>query len=897
MDEHIRIGDVAPRVQYVADGVQSAFTYPFPIFEPADLTVYLDAVPQAGGFGVDGAGASEGGSVVFDAPPAAGRRVTLRRNLVVARTSDFQENGVLRARTLNDELDYQVAALQEVKEDLGGAIRLDPSDGGTLAALPFRTERANRLLGFDSVGEVTVFDRGEAELTLTFPGAVPRTVEDKLSETLTARDFGAVGDGAVDDGPALQAAMNAASASGRVLEIGEGLFRTGMPLRLGGGAAGLVMRGTILFAGADGQAALTIGEATVRTQARHYQGLRVIRATQGNWANERDIGILLRNFDACRVEILLVQGFTIGVRTEGSGVSGSPAGFEDSDIHLGRLVNNRIGLDIWCSQPGPWAWNNSVRYYGGHFANAGSVNPTVARYGVRLGRAPGGYALHNTHIFHGPAFELQNGYQSGGPGIAVDAIPFLNLTAGRAVVARGIRMEGCSPHVAEHRNAGRNNDVPARIDAQDCVYEVIYASNGAKPLEGGLPRGDAYLVDVKYGAGCNRAGGVVIPMAQAAAATRCTRLIADVPSLRAAAFRWKVNAQTREVTVGVEGCAVLSSNVPGATTLSALAFPGLDLITPVGEGISMPTARAIGWVARTDRCKEFEVAFSGNRCRPFVMIFDAAENVIQPTLVPDPDGPRTAAVGIPPLPPGTFDPDPDPNRPDQDPDPDTTEQPPGDLVPDPTGPVVRFSNAGALYNSAAKWWITGAEPQDFTVSRLQRITLPAEAAFAIIGITSLGTEFADADADGIPGETNILRSMRLYCPPEYAPALIFGAARAWGSREITVTAPWDPPSLPAGATSGGGTSGTATPSVFSLRTALTVSVPGASQGDFCQAAFQPASGFHTGAFLFHANVGAPGELGGSGGAELVTVTAHNLTGGTVDLPAGTVTVRVVKPRL
>ncbi|WP_241671222.1 hypothetical protein [Dankookia rubra] len=159
MDEHIRIGDVAPRVQYLADGTQASFIYPFPIFAEADLEVRLDGLVQAAGYSVTGAGASAGGSVVFDAPPAAARRVTLRRNLAVARTTDFQANGILRARTLNDELDYQVAALQEVKEELGNALRLDPSEVGGAATLPLPAVRANRLLGFDSTGGVTVLPR------------------------------------------------------------------------------------------------------------------------------------------------------------------------------------------------------------------------------------------------------------------------------------------------------------------------------------------------------------------------------------------------------------------------------------------------------------------------------------------------------------------------------------------------------------------------------------------------------------------------------------------------------------------------------------------------------------------------------------------------------------------
>ena len=144
MDEHIRIGDVAPRVQYVADGVQTSFTYPFPIFAATDLEVRLDGQVQPGGFSVSGAGASAGGSVVFDAPPPGGRSVTLRRNLTVARTTDFQANGILRARTLNDELDYQVAVLQEVKEDIGNALHLDPSEVGGATVLPLRGGRGRR---------------------------------------------------------------------------------------------------------------------------------------------------------------------------------------------------------------------------------------------------------------------------------------------------------------------------------------------------------------------------------------------------------------------------------------------------------------------------------------------------------------------------------------------------------------------------------------------------------------------------------------------------------------------------------------------------------------------------------------------------------------------------------
>ena len=598
MAEHITIGDVAPRVQYVADGVLAAFTYPFPIFDAADLEIRIDGVVLTGGATVTGAGASEGGSVVFDAPPRAGAKVTLRRRLAIARTTDFQNNGVLRARALNDELDYQVAALQQVADDVGGAMRLDPTDSGGLV-LPLRGARANRVLGFDSTGDVTVFDRDTGLLGVPYPGGVPRSVEDKLAERLTARDFGATGDGVTDDGPALAAAMAAAAASGKTLEIGEGTFRTTQPLVLGGGAAGLVMRGTILYAGPDGQAALTLGDgAAVRNAAKRYEGLRVLRASISDWMNEADIGLVMRNLDASFVEIRQVEGFTIGIRTQGV-----ERGFEDTTIILGRIVNNKIGLDVRTETAG--AWNTSVRYYGGHFALGSSVHTDKDRYGVRLSAAPGAYVAHNRHLFDGPGFELQARDRP------ITGIPFLIEVNSRSVWARAVRMEGCSPYVARH-TAG----------AQDHVYEVAWASQG-------------YLVDIDYPASATRTGSVVRATHQSAAFREATREIGAVPNLRAARIRWS------NTEWGFEKLACLSSNVSGSiATLADFAFPALSSYAFTDSGVLLTGGRGLGFVVDARGCREFALAVDADAPRLVVMCFDASRN-----LLTDSGTPRARASG------------------------------------------------------------------------------------------------------------------------------------------------------------------------------------------------------------------------------------------------------------
>jgi hypothetical protein len=587
MPEHIRIGDIAPRVHYVADGVQTGFTYPFPIFDAGDIALLRDGVPSGFGFTVEGAGNSSGGTIRFAEAPAAGTDLTLLRRLPIARVTDFQSNGVLRAATLNDELDQQVASLQEVRDDASGAIRLDLSEPPSGMVLPRREARADKLLGFDATGEVTVYGR-TGTVAAVFPGAIPRSVEDKLAEALTARDFGAVGDGIADDGPALQAAMNAAGSAGRYLLIGEGTFRTTMPLMLPGSAVGLTMKGSLLYAGPGGQAALTIGDGgAVRNATKVYQGIRLVRAVVSDWTNFNDIGVVLRNMDSSTIEVRHVEGFTIGIRT-----LGVERGFEDSNLFLGRIINNCVGLDIHCQTAS--AWNTSVRYHGGHFAVASALYPTVSRYGIRFSAEPGAYIAHNRHVFFGPAFELQARDRP-----AILGVPFLSEVSSRAVIAYGMRMEGCSPYAAYHTG-----------NAQDHVYEVAWASQG-------------YLVDVLYAPTSARVGAVVRALHQAAAHREFSREIGGVPNLRAAAFRWNAT-QT-----GFDKLACLSSNVSGgAVTLADFAFPGLEDYVLTDRGVILPGGRGLGFVVDTRRAKEFALAVDADNPRLVVQCFDAAMNLL-----------------------------------------------------------------------------------------------------------------------------------------------------------------------------------------------------------------------------------------------------------------------------
>lgn len=152
MTEHITIGDIAPRIQYTADGAQTVFTYPFPVFAGADLEVYLGESLQASGYTVSGAGESDGGDITFDTAPANATTVTLRRRITAERTTDFQEGGAFRAKTINDELDRLIAVAQEIRDDIGRVIRLAPTDPDAAIELPAAADRAGNYMAFDGSG-------------------------------------------------------------------------------------------------------------------------------------------------------------------------------------------------------------------------------------------------------------------------------------------------------------------------------------------------------------------------------------------------------------------------------------------------------------------------------------------------------------------------------------------------------------------------------------------------------------------------------------------------------------------------------------------------------------------------------------------------------------------------
>jgi hypothetical protein len=214
----------APYNEYISDGVATVYPYEFQLLSAGDLVVTADgvAIPSSD-FTLSGVGSQQGGDVTFSTPPASGSIVLLSRDIALERDTDYQYNGDLKESTVDSDFNRLWQALQGVGARLGGALRLPYPEQAD--ELPSASGRKGFLLGFDDVTGavklVTAAAGSAIALALQLAlsggsalvgfiqagvGAVIRTVQAKLRETVSIKDFGAVGDGVTDDTAAFLAA-------------------------------------------------------------------------------------------------------------------------------------------------------------------------------------------------------------------------------------------------------------------------------------------------------------------------------------------------------------------------------------------------------------------------------------------------------------------------------------------------------------------------------------------------------------------------------------------------------------------------------------------------------------------------------------------------------------------
>lgn len=164
-----------PVVSHSGNGVTTVFAYNFKILAAADIEVSVDGVVKTltTDYSVSGVGAGGGGNVTMVSPPASGTgNVVLRRNMAYKRTAyDYQEGGDFMAETIDADIDSAVMMLQQLDSELTRAVKLPVGTVTNQEIAETAAERADKLLGFDSAGNLSVLALADASVETVTPFA------------------------------------------------------------------------------------------------------------------------------------------------------------------------------------------------------------------------------------------------------------------------------------------------------------------------------------------------------------------------------------------------------------------------------------------------------------------------------------------------------------------------------------------------------------------------------------------------------------------------------------------------------------------------------------------------------------------------------------------------------
>lgn len=148
------------------NGSTTTFAYNFKIFADTDLVVIIRSAAGTETtktltthYTVAGAGDASGGSITFTSGniPVTGETVVIRRNVPQTQAIDYIANDPFPAETNEEGLDRATMIAQQVSEATDRSIKLSRTN--TMTSTEFTvgaTERANKILAFDSAGEISV---------------------------------------------------------------------------------------------------------------------------------------------------------------------------------------------------------------------------------------------------------------------------------------------------------------------------------------------------------------------------------------------------------------------------------------------------------------------------------------------------------------------------------------------------------------------------------------------------------------------------------------------------------------------------------------------------------------------------------------------------------------------
>ncbi len=520
----------------------------------------------------------------------------------------------------------------------------------------------------NSAIEVVAFATGSigsttADLVTYIPagtGAVQTTVQTKLRETVSVKDFGAVGDGVTDDTAAIQAALDAAKINGDALFFPEGRYIVSSPLILpvknGTYRVPLYLYGTsaenapdelgsiIEYTGTSGslfEGRGVSGTDTRRTQLKVENIQLYGTFTQGSLTNTT-VGFNLYASTSLELNNVLVFGFQYGMLIEG--------GWWYSAINNVKFRQSKTAVKT------NGAANGSV-FRNCSFANVDDYSVQADYFGFSINFDNcwfEGGGITEVLLTNGGTARIQNSYfETVGTGAVVEMARYAAAT-GQApmlyMTGCDIQSSGGVDHVVSLYNAapenanmtaifsgiwcqltGKNGFVGASGGTNTIVYElgqINYFNNPVIPLL--TPTSTAEEVKVN-------ADGFFAKQATIISATGGVHNLENTSTaVTSGDFFGKINFVSNDASAGASG------NVAGIYAKAVSDFGAVDLeLYSAPSGAPMVAGLTLGSDGKVyAEIQDFVTKTSGKG-----LLFSGDSNIIWRAGSGTPEGAVTAPVG------------------------------------------------------------------------------------------------------------------------------------------------------------------------------------------------------------------------------------------------------------
>ncbi len=239
---------------FTGNGVTTTFPFTYKVFSTADvqvirltistgiettLTIVTDYNITLNG----DQDSNPGGNIVLVAALSSLYKLTATSDIANLQPTDLTNQGGFYPEVITDALDRATIQIQQLADQTDRAIKIPISDGVLDMTTPGTADRASKYFVYDASGQPSVSsgsgtdtalrtDLANASASLagsrlsgfrqTGTGATARTVDAKLKDTVSVKDFGAIGDGVAND----TAAINAALATKKSVYFPSGTYMT-----------------------------------------------------------------------------------------------------------------------------------------------------------------------------------------------------------------------------------------------------------------------------------------------------------------------------------------------------------------------------------------------------------------------------------------------------------------------------------------------------------------------------------------------------------------------------------------------------------------------------------------------------------------------------------------------